>query len=443
MCVLVRSERQQATASVWVFVINGCCHSFGCSLLKSRGRKWKTIYVLKDHIGIFVLRKIKNSWQWQWRSGVGVGGAEETFDEQRLREVFGACDHRAAEELFICKIFTVFIYCPLCIRMRSAKRFSSVTMFHPVYWFLESQKSHVMLFINDIITSFFFHNLILILNFISSPADTFSCVQRHDWFCFLHICAPSRPSFKCSHHFSGLQCYLCVLDLYINATGWERIKWVRGGVRKDEGARGAERFLPRLPRGPRGPRRLRGRDGVGRRAEMSKRSKGGERKKRFVSSEVQWRNRKEMLKVSLKTAAIISGVDWLRWTGSRAPSSLTDLGWRRVKHVGSEERWHRHRREEHDRLGGDKKRGECRERRRPRPPAAGTGSPGRTDVRPMGGVGCHLLWSCSSDDETAEEEEIRATFCHLKLSVTHLRLERWVSAINAVPGQKVSLRHGG
>lgn len=39
-------------------------------------------------------------------------------------------------------------------------------------------------------------------------------------------------------------------------------------------------------------------------------------------------------------------------------------------------------------------------------PAAGTGSPGRTDVRLVGGVGCHLPWSCISDDETAEEEEI-------------------------------------
>lgn len=42
---------------------------------------------------------------------------------------------------------------------------------------------------------------------------------------------------------------------------------------------------------------------------MSKRSKGGERKKRCVSSEVQWRNRKETLKITLKTAAIISAVD--------------------------------------------------------------------------------------------------------------------------------------
>lgn len=42
--------------------------------------------------------------------GLGGGGAEETSDERRLCEMFGACDHRAAEELFICKIVTVFIY---------------------------------------------------------------------------------------------------------------------------------------------------------------------------------------------------------------------------------------------------------------------------------------------------------------------------------------------
>lgn len=76
-------------------------------------------------------------------------------------------------------------------------------------------------------------------------------------------------------------------------------------------------------------------------------------------------------------------------------------------------------------------------------PAAGTGSAGRTEVRLVGGVGCHGLRSCSSDDETAEEEEIRATFCHLKLPVAQLGFQRRVRAIATVPGQKVRLRHGG
>lgn len=56
-------------------------------------------------------------------------------------------------------------------------------------------------------------------------------------------------------------------------------------------------------------------------------------------------------------------------------------------------------------LGGDKKKGGM-QGEEAESPAAGTGSPGRTDVRLGGGLGCHLLWSCSSDDETAEEEKI-------------------------------------